>query len=157
MIRICGVSVYTLLAAVIFTAPVLGQIGVNTVTARFGIIDAPNANKQIFYPELEIGGKAFLPSLGWSAYWGYWDEAIRETAVSDQAVYSTRGQILGGRILFDPSKALDRWVLPVIIFVGISHQFISPTYVGGSDLTGNTIYRGPDSGTSIELGGACRR
>jgi hypothetical protein len=86
--------------------------------------------KQIFHPEIAIGGQVVSTYLQWEIFWGYWDDNINEVNVRDMAVYSTYGHIIGGRIEFKPSQVLKGWIMPIVVTSGFSHHFILEIYRG---------------------------
>jgi hypothetical protein len=139
-----------LLAA--FTNSSRAQLTLNSVGFRLGTIEAYSTNKMVFYPEIQTGGQFFLQYLEWTAYYAHWDDAVTQVNTTENAVYSIRGNILGARIALNPSKLDEHWSLPITVFGGIAHQFISPTYVGGSNQISGTEYLGSNAINSFEFG-----
>ncbi|HUL44295.1 MAG TPA: hypothetical protein VLY03_08055 [Bacteroidota bacterium] len=142
----------TISLSVVSAQMALPQITLNSIGVNVGMIHAFAAEKYVFYPELEIGGQPAISCFGWSVYVAHWDDAMHGVTVTDNAIYSLSGNILGARISFDPSKVSGNWILPLQVFGGIAHYFISAKYVGGVNYSGGTDYFGPNSGTSLEFG-----
>jgi len=142
--------------AILFFAPCSNQLSaqltLNSVGFRLGTIEALSTDKIVFYPEIQTGGQCFLQYLEWTAFIAYWDDAATPAYLSEHAFYSTKGSIMGGRIAFDPSKADEHWVLPIDLFVGFAHQFISPTYADGPSEPTGSEYMGPTGINSFEIG-----
>lgn len=134
----------------------LGQISTTGVSAHVGTIRALESDgveeQYVFYPELQLNGQFLFPSFRWSTYWGYWDDAINDVRVVDAIVYSTRGHIIGGRIAFVPSLAAEHWPLPITIFAGLAHHFVSVRYVGGEDFAGTRGNDGTRTSNTFEIG-----
>jgi hypothetical protein len=122
----------------------IAQVDISSVTLRAGSIRTQSADYSgqgymwSFYPELEIGGHFFAPSLSWGASWGHWTDGITQTLpIADHVTYSQQGHIVSGRIGLRPQVLDSRWPIPLTIFVGVAQHFTSVTYVGGRDLVGN--------------------
>jgi hypothetical protein len=131
------------------------QLNVNSIGAGMGLIaplgDGGIGTRYVAYPELQLGGEFLLPYLGWSAYWGYWDDGIETTTISDQTSYSTHGHILGTRIAFFPSIALQQWPLPIALFGGVAHHFITYRIVDRY-YTANITPEGTAGSNAFEFG-----
>jgi len=140
------------LPLIVITANSLAQFSINSFAIGVGSMRGVENYKQVFHPEIAIGGQAVSTYLQWAIFWGYWDDDINEVNVRDKAVYSTYGHIIGGRIEFEPAKVLRDWIIPIVVTTGFSHHFILKKYIGGGDYDGDTKYRGPDALNSVELG-----
>src|SRR5260221_6968133 len=127
--------VLPLLLTIIAVSSALPQFSVNSVSVSVGAIRSLGIEgreyKYVAYPEVQLGGECLLPFLGWSAYWGYWDDGVEHTDISDQIAVSTHGHIVGARIAFFPKLAMEQWPLPIALFGGLAHQFISYNIIEG--------------------------
>src|SRR5512140_1330059 len=108
------------------------QIDVSTASARAGVIRTLNPSHQslsesrwTIYPEVEIGGKFFTPSVSWGLSWGYWHDGG-----SDDADYADRSHIIGVRFSFLPQVLAPRLLIPLKLSAGIAEHFIYREYVG---------------------------
>ena len=147
--------IFIFIPIIVLVSSSVAQINVNSVSFGFGIIHpfgSFHENEYVFYPELRIIGRCFLSYLDWSTYWGYSDDRVDEVRYTDAIVYSARTNIIGGRIAFTPARALKHWILPITIFGGISHHFISLKYIGGGDYDGNIGYDHNIGSNTLELG-----
>lgn len=145
-----------LLLVALSTSGALGQVGLNSLSFGAGVIGTlyppGNSEPYVFYPEVQLEGEFFRRYIDWSVYWGYWNDRIDQLDISDAIVYSSSGHIIGGRIVFIPSLADEHWTVPVAIFGGIAHQFMSITYVGGEDNGGRTGSDHTAASNTLELG-----
>lgn len=139
-----------------FITPASAQLSFNSVGANVGITStmfpASRTTKYVLYPEVEIGGQFFPQYLQWSAFWGYWDDGINQGHLTETVEYSAHGHTVGIRLAFYPSSALKEWPLPIAIFGGLTHHFVSLTYLGGEDFFGNPGHDASTSLTSAEAG-----
>lgn len=153
--NLCLVSAGIFLALV-FVSPAAAQINCNTLGASVGatttLFPASTSTKYVLYPELQSGGQFFPQFLQWSVFWGYWDDAIDRGHLTETIEYSSHGHIAGFNLAFYPSLGLKEWPLPIAILGGITHHFVSLTYLGGSDGLGNRGYDASTSLTSAEVG-----
>ncbi len=152
--------IIAVVAAFVGVPTTLAQLSLNTVSANIGTIRtlSPDASfsqnhQYALYTELQIGGNFLIPSVRWSVYWGYWTDGVEETLpVMDFVTYSYSSHIVGGRFNFLPAKLLPHWPLPVGIFAGVGHHFISGKYVGGFGLDGAPGQDFTVGATTLEIG-----
>jgi hypothetical protein len=148
----CILHTVMLMGFFIFINSGLSQVSVNTIGARAGVISGVINENMVFYTELQAGGQWLTRSLGWSAYWGYWNEPAPDILTVDGANFSATGHIIGLRIVVDPPEQEGTGLLPVRVWGGFSHQIISATYVSGSDQVSGREYEGPTALNAIEAG-----
>jgi hypothetical protein len=140
------------------------EFGFSGVSVNAGYIgtfyqdDPAYGHSYAFYPEFQARGPLLLPSLFWVAFWGYWDDGLETPPSSvDSHVFSFKGHITGGRILYHPRKVSDNWPLPVGVFLGFSHHFIHGEYLAMDEDPGdspNSINRGSNTfeiGLNLEI------
>ena len=148
-----------ILITLLFTTfSLFAQVNINTVALSVGSIRAysdPIYSKYEYsiYPELQIGGKLFMPFICWSVYWGYWTDGIKDPLpVMDMITYSISSHIFGARLTFIPSLAADHWPLPVSIYAGFAHHLLLYNYVGGFGYAGNKGQDHNQGSNTIEFG-----
>jgi hypothetical protein len=154
--------IIAVLVAVLFGSgsTAFGQFNMNTVSANVGTIRTMWPDQSVFeeyqytlYYELQIGGLFFAPSFKWVAYWGHWDDGIaRALPVADLATHSNSGHVIGARVFVLPTELLAHWPLPVGVFAGASHEFLSIRYVGGHDYYGRPANDYTEDVTTLEIG-----
>ena len=155
--RIVAVLVSVLLG---LGSTAFGQFNVNAVSANVGTIRTMWPDQSLFenyqytlYYELQIGGQFFAPSLKWVAYWGHWDDGIAGALpVADMATHSYSSHVVGLRFSVHPAKLLAHWPLPIGVFAGASHEFLSKRYVGGHDYYGRPGNDYAEDVTTLEIG-----
>jgi hypothetical protein len=138
----------------------LGQVSLNTVSANIGAIrtflpaHSPfQAYQYSVYPEIQAGGEFFTPSVVWSTYWGYWTDGVaRAFPIADYVTYSHASHIVGARFQFSPARILPHWPIPIGIFTGVAHHFITATYIGGFAYDGRPGHDFTADATTLEFG-----
>lgn len=138
----------------------LAQLSLNTVSVNVGTIRTLFSDLSFYqgyqysvYPEVQIGGNVFIPSVRWIAYWGYWTDGVEKAfPVTDHVTYSYSSHIVGARFNFFPAKLLPHWPLPIGIFTGVAHHFISGKYVSGSGFDGRPGQDLAGDATTFEIG-----
>jgi hypothetical protein len=151
--RTCLITLLTV--GVISTPCSAAELTLNRIAATFGSIqplgwnDAPN----VFYPELQVQGVLLTRGIGWESFWGYWDDGITQVQVRDAIVYSSSGHMLGARVSVDPKLLLAQWPLPIVVWGGVAHQFISLNDLGYTDFAGSGGYDHAIGANSWEFGG----
>ena len=146
-----------LTVGVISTPCSAGELTLNRIAATFGSIqslgwndtEAPN----VFYPELQVQGVLLTRGIGWESFWGYWDDGITQVQIRDAIVYSSSGHMVGVRVSVDPRQLLAQWPLPIVLWGGVAHQFISLNDLGYEDFTGSRGYDHAIGTNSWEFGG----
>ena len=136
------------------------QLSLNRVSANIGIIrtlfpdGTPGKGHQYaVYPELQIGGRFFLPAVRWTAYWGYWTDGVEQVVpVADAVTYSSTSHIVGVRIALLPAEMLPHWPLPVGVFTGVGYHFIARKYIGGTGVDGRPGRNITGHATTVDLG-----
>jgi hypothetical protein len=88
--------------------------------------------KNSLYFAFQSGGDFFDPGFNWSTNFSYWEQNIEPVMTSsfiDGHIPDSRSSyIIGGRLSIDLAKTLPHWILPIVLFSGISHHFISYKY-----------------------------
>jgi len=138
----------------------LAQLNLNAVSANVGTIRTLFPDYSFYqdyqyavYPEVQIAGNFFIPSVQWIAYWGYWSDGVdKALPVADYDTYSYSSHIVGVRLTFLPAKLLPHWPLPVGVFSGFAHHFISRRYVGGFGYDGKHGQDFADDANTVEIG-----
>jgi len=138
----------------------LAQLSLDSFSANVGTIRTTHSEHSVysdyqyaFYPELQIGGTLFLSYFKWTTYWGYWSDGITEPLdVMDMVTYSGQTHILGARVTFHPAEVAPEFPLPVGIFAGFAHHFISVEYVGGLGFDGKPGHDYTQTLNTFELG-----
>lgn len=130
------------------TSSARAQIDLSTISARAGVIrtlvpdySASPENRWSFYPEVEVGGDFFTPSLSWGVSWGYWSDSG-----DDFANYNDQSYILGIGLSFRPQVLAPHWLIPFKLSGGIAEHFISRArvdrYISGHVAQGPVRYDG---------------
>jgi len=155
--RIIAVLVSVLLG---LGSTAFGQFNVNAASANVGTIRTMWPDQSLFenyqytlYYEVQIGGQFFAPSLKWVAYWGHWDDGIaKELPVADMVTHSYSSHAVGVRFNVLPAELLAHLPLPIGVFAGGSHEFLSSRYVGGHDYYGRPGNDYTEEVTTLEIG-----
>src|SRR5512146_2985313 len=81
-------------------ASAAAQVNVSSVTARLGVIRTlqigtdDGGHMWAIYPELQVGGVFFTPSMSWGLSWGYWTDGLDHGFDwVDHVTYSQKGHI----------------------------------------------------------------
>jgi hypothetical protein len=104
------------------------QLDMSTISTRAGVIRtlvyeyAPSKFQWAFYPEIEIGGTFFTPSISWGVSWGYWSRVDDE-----YVVFTDKSHVVGVRFSFLPQVAAPHFLIPLKLSVGIADHFITRT------------------------------
>jgi hypothetical protein len=138
----------------------LAQLSLNAVSANVGAIRTLFPDYSFYedyqysvYPEVQIGGNLFIPSVRWIAYWGYWTDGVEKALpVLDFVTYSHSSHIVGVRFNLLPAKLLPHWPLPIGVFTGVAHHFIAGRYVGGFGFVGRPGQDFTDDANTLEIG-----
>jgi len=136
------------------------QLGFDNVSANLGTIrttyseSSPYSDYQYsLYPEFQAGGRFFTSFFRWAAYWGYWTDGIDHALpVADMVTYSSKSHIVGFRLAFFPADMAPEWTLPIGIFAGIAHHFVSIHYIGGFGIDGKPGHDFSEYLNTFELG-----
>lgn len=155
-----GLIIIVLTLSFVGVTRTYAQISLNTLSANVGTIRTlfPNYSpyedyQYSFYPELQVGGDFLTPSIQWIVCWGYWMDGVKKAfPVADMVTYSYSSHLLGARFNIFPGKLLPHWPLPVGVFTGLAHHFISGKYVGGFGLDGRPGRDFTRSGNTFEAG-----
>ena len=151
---------FTTLLSVFLANASLAQLSFNTFSANIGAIrttfpDDSRYSKYQYaiYPEFQVGGDFVVSYFRWTIYWGFWNDGITQALpVADMVTYSNQSHITGFRFTFLPSQIAPEWPLPVGVFGGIAHHFMSATYVGGLGLDGKPGQDFTQGSSTFELG-----
>ena len=104
----------------------LAQINLNNISVNIGRVrnDLSSSQDILYsvYPEIQLSGDFFIPSIRWTVYWGYWTDGKDK---EDQVEYWRNIHIVGTRFTLLPKKLWDTWDLPIGIFIGFRHHFLS--------------------------------
>ncbi len=152
--------IISVIAGVVAVRPMTAQIHLNMVSANVGSIRTlfPDHSfyhdfQYSFYPEFQIGGDFLTPSIQWVTYWGFWKDGVEKALpVADFVTYSFSSHIIGARFNLLLAHVLPHWPLPLGVFAGVAHHFISGTYIGGFGLDGMPGRDYSDGVTTLELG-----
>jgi hypothetical protein len=125
------------------------QVNLSSVTVRLGAIRTLQTKTDdgghlwALYPELQVGGVLFTPSVSWGLSWGYWDDGLNQ-AINwmDYTTMSQNGHIIALRAAFEPQKADSHAPIPLKIFAGLAEHIIFDHYIGGAGVNGAHL---PDS------------
>ena len=142
----------------------LAQMRFNSISTNIGSIrtlhpsHSPYSDYQYaLYYGLEVDAEIIANYIRGGLYWGHWnDRVVDPLSVRDMVTFSDRSHIIGIRFSFLPVKLWENWTLPLGIFIGTSHHFISSKCVGGFDFASNTCSSGYDditgNSTTLEFG-----
>jgi hypothetical protein len=129
-----------LIMGIVSSQSVAGELTLTRISATFGTIQSLQSQaveySNVFYPELQVQGDLFARGIGWETFWGYWDDGITQVQVVDAIVYNSTGHMVGLRISFDPKQLEPNFLLPVVVWSGLAHHFISLEDLGATDYTG---------------------
>jgi hypothetical protein len=152
--------IINVIISVIVVRTTTAQIHLNTVSANIGSIRTLFPDYSFYhdfqysiYPEFQIGGDFLTPSIRWVTYWGFWADGIENALpVADFVTYSYSSHIVGARFNFLLENFLPHVPLPIGIFTGVAHHFISVRYVGGFGFDGKAGHDYSDGVTTFEIG-----
>lgn len=153
-----GLITIALIANIVGVNTTLAQLSLNTVSANFGTIrtlfpDYYQNYQYAVYPEVQIGGDFFIPSIRWITYLGYWTDGVdKPLPIADHVTYSYSSHIVGTRFNFLPAQLLHHGPLAIGVFTGLAHHFISRKYVGGSGLDGRPGQDFAGNANTLEIG-----
>jgi len=148
-----SINVYLIILTIILGSNSIAQVDLNFFSLQAGAIGGIANPHYVFYPEAQVGGFLGEPFIQWSLYWGYWDDGITSAPeVTDNIEYTYSAHIVGARFFFLPAQADNHWPLPIALWAGIAHHFISRTYLAGSDYSGIPGSNGSESINTVEAG-----
>lgn len=116
----------------VVAASARAQVDVSILSVRAGVIRTLNPDhssasesRWSLYPEVEMGGMFFTPSVSWGISWGYWYDGG-----GDYTNYADRSHIISMRLSFLPQVLAPHWLIPLKLSGGIAEHFIHRENVG---------------------------
>lgn len=102
-----------MLLLVMYAFPAFAQADISHAALKLGSISTfqsgwnnDSKNTRAFYPELEAGGRFFIPVLSWGINFGYWDDGLKDILFMDQETVTHKAYVLGLRVSYTPENFL---------------------------------------------------